>query len=152
MKKIKIQEAPSGIHTWLVLWKTARAVEICAHRSIQAMGLGVSDFAVMEALLHKGSLPVNVIGSKVLLTSSSMTAAVDRLEAQGLVERHDDPSDRRARLVSLTKKGARMISTAFRLHAKDMELLMAPLEEEERTTLVLLLRKLGRNAAQLGRG
>jgi len=46
-----------------------------------------SDFAVLEALLHKGPLPVNEIGKKVLLTSGSMTVAVDRLEQRRLVER-----------------------------------------------------------------
>ncbi|HEY9777523.1 MAG TPA: MarR family transcriptional regulator [Planktothrix sp.] len=151
MKRTKTREATTGIHTWLILWKTARAVEARAYESIQALGLGVSDFAVMEALLHKGPLPVNVIGSKVLLTSSSMTAAVDRLEARGLVERTDDPSDRRARLVELTKKGDRMISAAFKLHSREIEQLMQSLTDGERSTLVSLLRKLGRNAAEFVR-
>ena len=41
-----------------------------------------SDFAVLEALLHKGPLPINEIGKKVLLTSGSITVAVDRLESK----------------------------------------------------------------------
>jgi DNA-binding MarR family transcriptional regulator len=54
-----------------------------------------SDFAVLEALLHKGPLPVNEIGKKVLLTSGSITVAVDRLETKGLVERRASGADRR---------------------------------------------------------
>jgi len=62
-----------------------------------------SDFAVLEALLHKGPLPVNEIGKKVLLTSGSITVAVDRLETKGLVERRAHGTDRQARMVHLTK-------------------------------------------------
>ena len=40
----------------------------------------MSDFAVLEALLHKGAQPVNVIGKRVFLTSGSITTAIDRLE------------------------------------------------------------------------
>jgi MarR family 2-MHQ and catechol resistance regulon transcriptional repressor len=58
---------------------------------VSALGLGGSDFAVLEVLLHKGPEPVNIIGKKVLLTSGSITAAVDRLESRKLVRRTADP-------------------------------------------------------------
>ncbi len=106
----------------------------------------MSDFGVLEALLHKGDLPINALGSKVLLTSSSMTAAVDRLESQGLVERRNDPDDRRTRVVSLTTKGQKLIERAFKQHSQDMEQIMSPLNEQERTTLIGLLHKLGHHA------
>ena len=70
----------TGPHIRLVLWKAAKAVEEIDRASIAQTGLGVSDFAIMEALFHKGPLPVNQIGEKVLLTSGSMTAAVNRIE------------------------------------------------------------------------
>src|SRR5258708_40212975 len=64
-----------------------------------------SDFAVLEALLHKGPLPVNEIGKKILLTSGSITVAIDRLETKGLVQRRASGTDRRGRIVHLTKEG-----------------------------------------------
>src|SRR5579875_3702166 len=103
----------SGVHLWLLLWKAGRSVEAQAHRSVEAMGLGLSDFGVLEALLHKGPLPVNSLGKKVLLTSGSMTAAVDRLEKCGLVERKSDPGDRRTRMVHLTAKGKDLVRKLF---------------------------------------
>ena len=45
---------------------------------------------------------MNTIGSKIRLTSGSITAAIDRLESRTMVERRNDPSDRRARIVHLT--------------------------------------------------
>ncbi|MBX6314149.1 MAG: MarR family transcriptional regulator [Isosphaeraceae bacterium] len=143
----------SGVHVWLVLWRATRAVEGYAHRSIAALAMCRSDFAVLEALLHKGPLPVNVIGEKVLLTSGSITTAVDRLEKRGLVERRNAPEDRRVRVVHLTPAGRQLIETVFADHAKDMERLIEVLRPEERATLVELLKKVGRKAAEaLGRG
>jgi MarR family 2-MHQ and catechol resistance regulon transcriptional repressor len=139
----------SGIHLWLVLWRAARAVEAHAAGSVSAAGLCASDFAVLEALLHKGALPVGAIGEKVLLTSGSITTAVDRLEKRGLVERRDAPEDRRARIVHLTPEGRKLIRKAFTRHAAEMERATSRLNESERRTLLRLLKKLGYGAAEL---
>ena len=134
---------PTGAHTWLVLARAARAVEARALRSIADTGLGASDFAVLEALLHKGALPVNAIGRKLLLTSGSITTCVDRLARRGLVTRRDDPDDRRVRHVELTPDGRALIEAAFARHAADLDAVVQALTGEERSTLVALLRKLG---------
>ncbi len=135
-----------GAHLFTVLWRAARAMETRALASIASTELCASDFGVLEALLHRGSLPVNALGKKVLLSSGSMTAAVDRLTARGLVERTDDPGDRRVRVVALTPAGRRMIKSAFHRHEADLETVAAALTRHERATLVTLLRKLGRTA------
>src|SRR5438105_13689195 len=111
----------SGVHVFLVLWKAARAVQTYAEKSIVELASCGSDFGVLEALLHKGPLPVNEIGKKILLTSGSITVAVDRLEKRGLVERHAHGTDRRARIVHLTKEGRRLITRAYAQHAADLE-------------------------------
>ena len=141
---------PSGeaaTHVWWVLRRAAHAIEQNAVRSISALGLGLSEFAVLEALLHKGPQPVNVIGKKVLLTSGSITAAVDRLESRKLVRRTADTGDLRARIVQLTEKGRGLIERAFQQHAMDMEETMAVLRSSERIELVRLLKKAGMWAA-----
>ena len=139
-------QTPTGVHTWLVLWRATRAVEARAFQSIEDNGLCASDFGVLEALLHKGPLPVNVIGRKVLLTTGSITTAIDRLARRGLVKRKDDPQDRRVRLVELTPQGRKLIQPAFARHAADLEGLVAVLTPDERVSLVALLRKLGKAA------
>ncbi len=140
----------SGVHVFLVLWKAARAVEAYALRSVSGLEICGSDFAVLEALLHKGPLPVNDIGRKVLLTSGSITVAVDRLETKELVERRASSTDRRARIVHLTKEGRRLIKRAYAKHAADMErLAAASLTTAERATLIRLLKKIGYEAAAL---
>ena len=139
----------SGVHVFLVLWKAARAVEAYATKSVTELEIAGSDFAVLEALLHKGPLPVNEIGRKVLLTSGSITVAVDRLEQRGLVERGAHSTDRRARIVKLTKEGRKLITRAYARHAADMEqLASASLTKAERQTLIRLLKQIGYEAAE----
>src|SRR6266481_9750603 len=147
-EKLKSLTGGSGVHVFLVLWKASRALEAYAEKSISKLELGASDFAVLEALLHKGPLPINEIGKKVQLTSGSITVAVDRLETRGLLERRAHGTDRRARIVHLTKAGMKLITRAFADHAADMErLALASLTRAERETLIGLLKKFGYKAA-----
>jgi MarR family 2-MHQ and catechol resistance regulon transcriptional repressor len=123
-----------------------RAVEAYAQRSVNTTGLCLSDFGVLEALLHKGPLPISALGKKVLLSSGSMTAAVDRLERSGFVQRAATPEDRRARIVHLTEEGSRLIRRVFAEHKRDMEHVFSRLDKSERNALASLLRKLGHEA------
>jgi MarR family 2-MHQ and catechol resistance regulon transcriptional repressor len=136
-----------GIHLWLLMMKAHRALAAVAERSIADTGMCFSDFAVLEAVLHKGPLPVNTLAPIVHLTSGSMTTAVDRLVSRGLVRRAADPSDRRARVVHLTPQGRELIEQIFAEHSADMEEAAAALTASERETLARLLRKLGKAAA-----
>jgi MarR family transcriptional regulator, 2-MHQ and catechol-resistance regulon repressor len=146
--KLESLTGGSGVHVFLVLWKAARAVEAYAENSISQLEMCGSDFAVLEALLHKGPLPVNEIGKKVLLTSGSITVAVDRLEDKGLVERRAHGTDRRAKIVHLTKEGRKVIRQAYADHAADLErLVSASLTGTERKTLIRLLKQIGYEAA-----
>jgi len=147
VRKEQSLKGGSGVHVFLVLWKAARAVETYAENSIAELEMCGSDFAVLEALLHKGPLPINEIGKKVLLTSGSITVAVDRLESKSLVERRTSGTDRRARIVHLTKDGRELIARVYADHASDMErLAAASLSRTERETLIGLLKKIGYEA------
>jgi MarR family transcriptional regulator, 2-MHQ and catechol-resistance regulon repressor len=146
--KSELLTGGSGVHVFLVLWKASRAAQAYAEKSILELEMCGSDFAVLEALLHKGPLPVNEIGKKVLLTSGSITVAVDRLGKKGLVERRAHGTDRRARIVHLTKEGRKVIRRVYADHAADMEkLASASLTRAERKTLIGLLKKIGYEAA-----
>jgi MarR family transcriptional regulator, 2-MHQ and catechol-resistance regulon repressor len=136
----------SGTHIRLILGKASKAVEKVDRASIAETGLNLSDFTILEALLHKGPLPVNSIGKKVLLTSGSMTAAVNRLGTKGFVERTQDPSDRRRFYVHLTKSGRKFIKRAYGAHQKNLERIAEGLTAKERADLVRLLKKIGSHA------
>jgi MarR family 2-MHQ and catechol resistance regulon transcriptional repressor len=129
--------------------KAYRALAQVDARSIAASGLGLSDFAVLEILLHKGSLPVNTIGRQVMLTSGSITTAVDRLEAKNLVQRKACPDDRRVTYVKLTAPGRALIRRVFKIHASRLEAVFEPLSAAERADLAALLKKVGKHGEAL---
>ena len=83
-----------------------------------------------------------------MLTSGSMTAALDRLGRRGLVERKEDDVDRRVRVVRLTETGADLIREAFEDHKQAMEDAAAGVEEADREVLIISLRRLGLGAVR----
>src|SRR6266849_2878449 len=121
---------------WLVLSRCHRALNQIAERSIEVEGLRLTDFAALEALLHKGPLAIG-----------SINAAVDRLEKKGLIMRTPASGDRRAKVLKLTPEGKRIVEKAFSRHAAQLESTMAVLNESEKRQLYVLLKKLGLFAA-----
>jgi MarR family 2-MHQ and catechol resistance regulon transcriptional repressor len=136
-------------HVWLVMMKAMRALTRYATAGIEETGLGLSDFGVLELLLHEGPLPVNTIGLKVDLTPGSISIAVDRLVAKGLVSRVESAEDRRVRIVALTPRGKDLIVSAFRTHSGQMKKVFSELSPEELRSLEVKLKRVGKRAAAL---
>ncbi len=146
---------------WTVLVRATHSMGEVLEASVAEEGLGLSDFAVMEVLLHKGALPISTIGQKVLLTNASMTSAVDRLEERGLVKRVSSLEDRRVRVVSLTACGRRLITDVFSRHEQEIERIMTGLSAADRDRMRSGLKTIGfaakamheeRTAARKARG
>src|SRR5712671_2112297 len=136
-------------HVWIVMMKAMRALTRYATAGIEETGLGLSDFGVLEVLLHKGPLPVNTIGSIVDLTPGSISIAVDRLFGKGLVSRVESGEDRRVRIVALTPSGKDLIVPAFRKHSGQMRRVFSEMSPEELRCFEVALKKVGKRAAAL---
>ena len=146
-----MKKPPSRItasQLWLVMTRSHHALRLLAEQSITNAGLCLTDFAALEALLHKGPLTISQIQDKVLLASGSMTAAIDRLEKRGLVVRKSTSSDRRARIVELTREGKRVAAECYEKHSRDLEALMSVLSTKEKQQMYGSLKRLGLLAAQ----
>ncbi|WP_158944669.1 MarR family winged helix-turn-helix transcriptional regulator [Granulicella sp. S190] len=128
---------------WLVLARAYHSIGAFIEGAITSQGLILSDFMVLEVLLHKGPLTISVIGEKVLLASASMTSAIDRLEKRGLVRRKNCATDRRTRYVELTCEGKGFIEEIYARHEKDLESIAVGLTDTERRTLYEGLKKMG---------
>ena len=146
---MKKKDDPKPVHVWLVWMKAMQAIARYGLAELRESGLGISDFAVLEVLLHKGPLPVNVIGPKVNLTPGSISVAVDRLLAKGLVSRVESSDDRRVRIVALTPRGKGVISPVFRAHAATMEKVFGGLSSDELRQLEHQIKLIGRQAESL---
>ena len=143
------RDAPRTDHVWLVMMKAMRALTRYAAAGIEETGLGLSDFGVLEVLLHKGPLPVNTIGTMVDLTPGSISIAIDRLVAKRLVSRVESAEDRRVRIVGLTPRGKDLIASAFRMHSGQMKRVFSELSPEELRGLEMALKRVGKQAAAL---
>jgi MarR family 2-MHQ and catechol resistance regulon transcriptional repressor len=137
----------TALNLWVVLARAFDAVERHARASIARFGLGTTEFGVLEALYHKGELPVCEVQRKILVESSSTTYVVDKLVERGLVRRRDSETDRRVILLELTPRGRRLMKRIFPSHAAVMRRAVGALSPREQAEAARLLRTLGLAAA-----
>ena len=140
-------ETAAATKLWVVLARAYRAVADRARRDIEERGLGITEFAVLEALYHRGPLTLGEVGNKVLLTSGSITYVVDKLEQRALLERRPCPEDRRVTYAEITDAGRELIAEIFPAHATAIREATDGLTPEEKQQATDLLRRLGRRAA-----
>ena len=111
--------------------------------ALEPLGLSLAKFGVLSKLVaSEEPLPLRLLAEQCSCVRSNITQLVDRLEADKLVRRADDPKDRRSILAELTSEGRSRHAAGLRaLEAAEKEL-FAPLPERQRKTLVELLRSL----------
>lgn len=133
----------SAASLWLVMMKAYRSMEAYIEGTVAAQGIGLSDFMIMEMLLHKGPMSMSQIGEKVLLANPSMTAAADRLEKLGYISRCSGAADRRVRTIDLTKEGRKVIRRIFTQHEQDLEEVMSEVCPSMREPVRTALKRIG---------
>jgi MarR family 2-MHQ and catechol resistance regulon transcriptional repressor len=105
--------------------------------------LTYSQFAVLEALYHLGSMTQGDISGKVLKSGSNLTTVIDNLERDGLVRRERDAHDRRVIHVHLTEAGSKKIEAVLPGHVAALVEEFSILSASEQETLGALCKKLG---------
>ena len=150
MNKNAAKNYTGPVHCWLVWIKAYHAAAKYLYAGLRETGIDDTDFRILEVLLNKGPLPVNTIGPKVNLTPGSISVAVDRLLARGLVSRVESREDRRVRMVSLTSKGKELIAPVFRKHAAEIGNVFADATPKEVRSFEVILKKIGKRAERLG--
>src|SRR5881409_743129 len=138
----------AGLKLWIVLARAFDAVDRHSRESIARFGLGSTEFGVLEALYHKGELPVSEVQRRILVESSSTTYVVDKLCDRRLVRRRPSDRDRRVTLLALTPAGRRLIERIFPPHADAMRHAVAALPPREQARAVRVLRALGLGAVR----
>ncbi|MBO6522966.1 MAG: MarR family transcriptional regulator [Balneolaceae bacterium] len=128
--------------------KMTRATESINHRLSTYLAescerLTVSQFGILEALLHLGPSNQKELGRKILKTGGNITLVIDNLEKRNYVKRETDPNDRRASIVSLTTEGKDFISGYFPAHVEKIVEEFSSLTSEELKELGRLCKKVG---------
>jgi DNA-binding MarR family transcriptional regulator len=116
---------------------------------MSACGLSLARTKVMTRLHEHGPLRQNVLAADLGLSPHSITDIVDGLERQGLAERLPDPTDRRAKLVAITKAGRSCLTIANATRERLLRQIFGTLTEEDRATLLRLLDTLDEAARPL---
>src|SRR5438094_2382555 len=138
-----------ALELFVVLWHASNWVYAYAERDARCHGLNPTEFAILEALYHKGALPLQQIGEKVLISSGNITYSVDKLEQKQLLVRRPSPQDRRVIFAELTPQGRDLLAAIFPKHTEAIHLAVSGLTPEEQVQAAQLLKKLGL-AAQKG--
>ena len=119
-KEHQLTDEQLSLKLFIVLSRALESVKKQVVKDIKRYDLNLTEFAVLELLYHKGEQPIQIIGKKVLLASSSITYVVDKLEEKGLLERIACPNDRRVIFGRLTEKGQELMKEIFPQHEKAM--------------------------------
>ena len=125
--------------------RLARHVERVRGEVFARHGLDEARFDVLAALRRAGlpyQLSPGQLGVVTMAPSGTVTSRVDRLEVAELVQRREDPSDGRGRLVRLTPTGRRTVDAALADLVAREQAILHGLSERQRATLAGLLRRL----------
>jgi DNA-binding MarR family transcriptional regulator len=125
----------------IILSKATKEIHRRSSKIFNEGGLTTAQFAVLEALYHKGNLTINQIIDSVLSTGGNMTVVINNLEKSSLIQRIPNMQDKRSFLIKITDKGSNYINSIFPKHLDDLEHCFTDLTNEEKMQLINLLKK-----------
>ncbi|WP_066300029.1 MarR family winged helix-turn-helix transcriptional regulator [Bacillus sp. FJAT-29937] len=126
---------------FLILMQTSKEIHDRIKEEMAKSKLNITEFSVLEVLYQKGKQTIQQIGKRILISSSSMTYCLDKLEQRGLLIRSACKDDRRAIHVLLTDEGNELMNEIMPKYHGVVDGLFEPLDSNEAETLVHLLKK-----------
>lgn len=137
------------LKAFTVILRASQAIQEVNKKSVAMFGLNQTEFAVLELLYHKGEQPIQIIGKKILISSSSITYVVDKLEQKKYLFRKACPEDRRVTYAVLTSEGKAFMDQNFPQHQKKLEKIFEQLADEDVNKTIELLKQIGYHAEKL---
>jgi DNA-binding MarR family transcriptional regulator len=130
--------------------------EVFMHRSMrdfkrfmEETGLSFSQINILMRLIHAKSTGVSEIGEELGVTNAAASQAVDRLVGLGLIERAEDPEDRRAKKLALTQKGRALIEKGIEARSKWVEGLTDTFTSDQQAMIISALTLLTESAIKM---
>ncbi|PIC65482.1 MarR family transcriptional regulator [Sporosarcina sp. P13] len=143
------QEEALSLKLFVVLTRALESIRKRVEEDIKCLGLNPTEFAVLELIYSKGDQPIQKIGEKVLIASSSITYVVDKLEKKNLLKRKPCPKDRRVIHATITTDGTELMNEVFPKHKKAIKEIFSGLDIKEKEELIEQLKKLGFHAQNM---
>ena len=135
----------STLNAFIKLMRASESVNARLNKHLAEAGLTVSQFGILEALLHLGPQNQKRLGEKILKSGGNITLVIDNLEKNEWVKREKDPNDRRAVIITLTPEGKKIISAFFPKHLEKIVDEFSVLTVKEKKELANICKKLGIN-------
>ncbi|MCG7335638.1 MarR family transcriptional regulator [Sporosarcina sp. ACRSM] len=142
-------EEDLSLKVFIVLSRALQAIKKRVEEDIKCLRLNPTEFSVLELIYSKGDQPIQKIGEKVLIASSSITYVVDKLEKKKLIERKPCLKDRRITYAAITKEGTQLMNEVFPKHRAAMKEICGGLDSKEKEVLIEHLKKLGYHAQSI---
>ncbi len=141
-----------ALRIWLRLLTCTQLIERRVRSRLrERFGTTLPRFDLMSQLeRHPGGLKMNELSRLLMVTGGNVTAIVDQLEKEGLVERVDEPADRRAFRIQLTRAGEKTFAEMARAHEEWVVELLAGMSRREQDDLLRLLAKVKQHALEVG--
>ena len=131
-----------SMQTWIQILRAFQKIRAKELKYINASGLSMNQFEILEVLYHRGDLNIGAITKLIESTPGNVTVVVKNLVRDGLINTLPSPEDSRVRIVSITEKGKELIGGMFPQHASNLQSYFDVLSDEELIALYDLLRKL----------
>ncbi|MFJ7732762.1 MarR family winged helix-turn-helix transcriptional regulator [Lysinibacillus sp. NPDC097231] len=140
-----MKEINRNLKAFTVLFRAYQTIQDATKRDLLQYDLNQTEFSVLEFLYHRGEQPIQVIGKRILIASSSITYVIDKLEQKGFVSRRACPKDRRVTYALLTYEGQVLMEEIFPKHEQKINEIFGVLDQQEMDTMILSLKKVGLN-------
>ncbi|NBJ67966.1 MULTISPECIES: MarR family transcriptional regulator [Clostridia] len=133
-----------SLKAFVVLIKASKALQEHVMEDIKNYGMKTSEFTILETLYHKGKQTVREISDSVLIKTGSITYVIDRLEEKGMLLREHCHKDRRVVYIDITDEGKKLMDEIFPKHQKVIEELFMDISDEQKQTVIDVLKKIGK--------
>lgn len=141
-------EVMRALDTYIKLTRAAESVLDRTNAHLAAHNLTTTQFGVLEALYHLGTLPQVELAHKLLKSTGNITTVLQNLEKRALISRVRDQDDQRYVQVTITPEGQRLLENILPAHFDGIVTDLNVLTAEEQETLACLCRKLGLRQSQ----
>lgn len=139
---VLIAEEELEVRTFVQLMRTLTRLEHRLEKALEGSGLSLPQFDILATLARAEGVTQQELAERLLVTKGNICGMIGRLETSGLVERRDDPQDRRANRLFLTRSGKTLLSKSFPSQHAALKQIMSELTATELQTLYQLLDRL----------
>ena len=148
---ISRQDDHRSLRVWLRLLTCTQLIERNVRSRLrEQFATTLPRFDLMAQLeRHRDGLKMNELSRLLMVTGGNVTAIVDQLEKEGLVERMDEPDDRRAFRIRLTRAGDKTFADMARAHEEWVVEMLAGMSRREQDELLKLLAKVKQHAVEV---